>query len=259
MFVIENTENIGIIDAGLGGLAVFNLLAERYPARKFTYLCDIANMPYNIHNEEWIAERANKLIHYLGSSCETIIIACNTVSVVRNKLITGTHELIDIITPVKDYMQNLNLSDFLLILGTKTVIGSGVYQLVGTASLGIPCIYLASAIEKYGSNHKKIKELCAGYLIPHLPYIKYDKITCMLACTHYGYIEHIIRDIILNNSGVKEIRFIHTAKILADSVNIVQSNYKKGKNLLFLNSKFPVKRLGEFTDINRVELRMINI
>lgn len=81
---MQNSKNptIGIIDSGIGGVAVLKKLVEKFKAGNFIYLADNLNMPYGKRTKFWLRKRVLYLIKLLKETynVDYIIIACNTAS-----------------------------------------------------------------------------------------------------------------------------------------------------------------------------------
>ena len=73
---------IGIVDSGIGGVAVLNKVLKKYHTGNFVYLADNKYMPYGNKTKSWLRKRVLYLINYLKENYKVdyIIIACNTAS-----------------------------------------------------------------------------------------------------------------------------------------------------------------------------------
>lgn len=80
----SRTANILVFDSGVGGLSICQALNTRAPALKIHYLSDNAAFPYGEKSENFLVERASKVIDIALQSIQAdiIVIACNTASTV---------------------------------------------------------------------------------------------------------------------------------------------------------------------------------
>jgi glutamate racemase len=74
--------HIGIFDTGFGGRYAGEQLAHLRPHDTFTIVDDKAHMPYGLRSEEEIIDLTNQAIQPLLSSCDLIVIACNTATTI---------------------------------------------------------------------------------------------------------------------------------------------------------------------------------
>ena len=73
---------IGVMDSGIGGIAVLELLQRNYKSDYF-YVFDRGGMPYGSKSCEEIRDRVFRVCDFLiGKGVDVIVIACNTASCV---------------------------------------------------------------------------------------------------------------------------------------------------------------------------------
>jgi len=72
---------VGIFDSGLGGLTVYQAVAERLPEVPVVYYGDNAHTPYGVRDADDIYELTTKGVQRLfDAGCDLVILACNTAS-----------------------------------------------------------------------------------------------------------------------------------------------------------------------------------
>ena len=72
---------VGIFDSGLGGLTVWQAVAERLPEVEFVYLADSAHAPYGVRTADDIYGLTTAAVQRLfDAGCDLVILACNTAS-----------------------------------------------------------------------------------------------------------------------------------------------------------------------------------
>ncbi|GFE66843.1 glutamate racemase [Litoreibacter roseus] len=74
---------VGIFDSGLGGLTVFNRVAQRLPDLPLCYFGDNAHAPYGVRDADDIYDLTCKSVERLWDvGCDLVVLACNTASAV---------------------------------------------------------------------------------------------------------------------------------------------------------------------------------
>lgn len=82
---------IGVFDSGSGGISVLREIIRLLPEEKYLYFSDNAHCPYGEKSASEIADRARTITEILlGMGAEIIVVACNTataaaISVLRNE------------------------------------------------------------------------------------------------------------------------------------------------------------------------------
>jgi glutamate racemase len=192
-------KKIGFYDSGLGGLFVMSHVVKTFPNYDYVFLADEKNLPYGTKTVEALYGYAKACLDFLitKEKCDVVVIACNTLSAtVYERLVeehTVSHSnvlLIDIITPTIDALpQDTHYSVF----GTLRTIESHVYQKGIQARFSnstvseYATVELATLIEKKQGTHT--------YLESFKEQVRSDSHTCILACTHYGLIEDVFKEI----------------------------------------------------------------
>jgi len=228
---LENNQPIGIFDSGIGGLTVAKAIANLLPNERIIYFGDTAHFPYGDKSEEAIRSYSKGISEFLiTQNCKAIIIACNTASSLAadylKTILPSNILLIDVITPVAQFLNAQNFND-VGVIATKGTVGSGVYPKkinelnseINVKSLATPL--LAPMIEEAFFNnsisHTVINE-----------YLSQDELSgieaIILGCTHYPLIEQEVAD--FYNQTKQSVSVVNSAKVVADSVQqqLLQSN-----------------------------------
>ncbi len=70
---------IGIFDSGVGGLSVYQSIAEKLPNAPMWYVSDNGNAPYGTKSEREIRDRSFQITRFLRKKgAKIIVVACNT-------------------------------------------------------------------------------------------------------------------------------------------------------------------------------------
>lgn len=173
---------LGILDSGLGGLAIYQAISAELPHENTLYLADHAYFPYGAKTPAAINRRLNKIMNFfIARSCKALVIACNTIT--TNSITV------------------LRQSYSLPIIGTEPAVKQGGVVLVTPATAKsrgyrkltrqypvttIACSGLAEAVEA-GTD-----------ITSFLPPIPSGTKTIALGCTHYILVKDQIQKIVGN-------------------------------------------------------------
>ncbi len=197
--IATTIKKIGFYDSGLGGLFVMSHVVKTFPNYDYVFLADEKNLPYGTKTVEALYGYAKACLSFLieQKECDVVVIACNTLSATVYERLVGeyrvTHPnvlLIDIITPTIDALsEDAHYSVF----GTLRTIESHVYQ------KGIQARFSKSTVDEYATVELATliekKQSTHVYLESFKKEVRSDPHTSILACTHYGLIEDVFKEI----------------------------------------------------------------
>ena len=208
---MQNSKNptIGIIDSGIGGVAVLKKLIKKFNAGNFIYLADNLNMPYGNKTKNWLKKRTLSLISFLKEKyhADYIIVACNTAS-----------------TAIEDikYKNIFTLS----FRNDETYLATKLTKNNLTESKVIADKNLAVEIEKNIFNHKKLDIIVKRHVKFH---DLYRAKRFVLACTHFELVEDLFKKHCPNSE------IISNSLYLINDLNLkIQSNET---NIIILETK----------------------
>jgi glutamate racemase len=250
--MLKSSNNlIGVFDSGLGGLSVLKNFLSDVPGYSYIYLGDNARVPYGNKSAETIYQYTVQAVDFLfKEGCRLVIIACNTASaqalrrLQQEWLIKNypNRRVLGVIKPLAEKAATSNYKR-IGVIGTKATINSEAYpkeikelnKNIKVYSQAAPL--LVPLIEDGRLNKPETKIILKSYLLP----LKRKKIdSLILACTHYPYLEKMIR----NELG-KEVVVPDTGKIIAASLKDYLKRHpelkiKKGKtNCVFYTTDTP--------------------
>ena len=210
---------IGLFDSGLGGLTVLKTLMRKYPNNEYIYYGDTKNIPYGDKTIDELKILSSNIIEFLlNKKVDLIVIACGTVSSNLSDYLKNKYdiEIIDIITPTLEYLNNSNYNN-ITVLATKRTIDSKIFsKSVNKDIKEIACPMFVPLIE-----NNKLDDL-DKYLNEYLKDIKNSDLI-VLGCTHYP----IIKDRFKNYLGNKKILD------MAECISIKEKNTKNKVDLYF--------------------------
>lgn len=194
---------IGIFDSGVGGLTVLKELINDYPFAHYIYYGDTKNLPYGEKSKEELLSLSCNIIDFLISkNVDIIVIACGTVSSNVYEELKSKYDIpiIDIITPVIDYIKENNLKN-VGVLGTSMTIKSKVFEKENIKA--VACPEFVSLIE----NGKQIDIYAKKYL---------SELECeniILGCTHYPIVLETLKK-------YKNANYINMGKCLLNKIKL---------------------------------------
>ncbi len=213
-----------VTDSGVGGLSICAEIERNLresgpgPDVRITYFNAWPEESKGYNDQSGMRARADlfdrALCRMEALKPDQILIACNTLSILyeltafRQRTSTSVLGIIDAGAELFYEALRADPGSFLVILGTKTTIGSRVHLdrllqrgINGQQIAGIPCHGLAAAIEK-DPGSEAVTDLIAKYsadAAEAFPCV--GKLYAGLACTHYAYVKEKMRTELLKQSG----------------------------------------------------------
>lgn len=196
-------KKVGVFDSGVGGLSVVNAIKKAMPELVVIYADDKQHIPYGNRNPQEIYSFVEPILQDLvKKGCDVIVIACNTVT---TTLINDLRKVINIhligMEPMIKPAAKLTKNGVITVCATPATLASKRY------------LWLK---KEYANNIKIIEPDCSDWsqMIQNNQ-IDRDKITkiitkscnkgsdvVVLGCTHYHWIEDLIKDIAKNKAKV---------------------------------------------------------
>ncbi|MDO4378218.1 MAG: glutamate racemase [Erysipelotrichia bacterium] len=197
---------IGVIDSGMGGLTVVNILRKKYPQENILFFGDTANVPYGDKSPEEIKHLSGRIINFLNKyPLQAIIIACNTIDSNAGKYLKEISNIpiYNIIKPTCIKACQLTKNKRIGIMATTAAVKSNAYKkelLNLDNSLHIfqkDCPKLVPLIESghFDKDDPLIYEAVKNYLDDLLTK---NIDTLILGCTHYPLLTAIFEELAAN-------------------------------------------------------------
>lgn len=200
--LLHADQAIGLFDSGIGGLTLLKALMHHLPQESCIYFGDTARFPYGDKSSEQVRQYACENAQFLWQQrIKALIVACNTSCALALDSLKATLPLpiIDIIAPAAQYACKATRSGHIAIMGTAATIHSGAYQRALLAChptlqvTALSCPVLAPLIEEGFAHHPATFLILKHYLDP-LRHTPVD--TLLLGCTHYPFLDDMIRKIL---------------------------------------------------------------
>ncbi|WEF30706.1 glutamate racemase [Pseudoduganella chitinolytica] len=200
---------IGIFDSGVGGLSVLRHIHAQLPHEHLLYFADSGYAPYGGRSEEWLIERSLAVAGFLfGQGAKALVVACNTATVAAIKAVRAQWPGMPIVgvEPGLKPGAAATQSGKVGVLATdRTLRGDKFLQLrdqvaaaTGTEFLLQPCVGLVDQIELGELGSAATSAMLEKYVVPLL---EQGADTLVLGCTHYPFVEDVIRQIVAAHAG----------------------------------------------------------
>lgn len=229
----KRKSQLGIIDWGIGGISVYNLIKSQLGTIPVIYFSDTGVAPYGRMSRRELVSRLNAVLGFLRSRGVThLIVGCNAASTVAPILAVDGMIVENVIDSAIQITETMRPTRLALIGGRRTVL-SGVYRR-GFAARGIAVTQriaqpLSAFIENGDVSSAALRAQCQRILTP----LK-NSSHLLLACTHYPAIIPVLKDFVAN-----ETVFIDPARELVNRIKRWKLP-SEGADL-FLTSGDPVK------------------
>lgn len=195
---------LGVFDSGIGGQAIANYLAKQFPAAIIQTVNDQKNVPYGNKTPQEIVQLTETAIQpLLDSSCDIIIIACNTATAVAIDYLRQTYPEQKFIglEPMVKTAASKTKTGIVTICATPATLASQRYQsLKDRYTTGLEVIEPDCSNWAYMIEHSKINIQQISETIENCCQQNSDII--VLACTHYHWIKELIIKITSGRAAV---------------------------------------------------------
>lgn len=187
---------IGVFDSGVGGLSVVNAIHKARPDLKIIYADDKKHVPYGNRKISEIKKFVVPILTELeNQGCQAIVVACNTVT---TNLITELRQTLQVpligMEPMIKPAANLTKSKIITICATPLTLSSVRYKwLKNQFAKDIKVFEPDCSDWSYMIQTNQIDRQQISKMIDSSCNAGSDVI--VLGCTHYHWIEQIIKDI----------------------------------------------------------------
>lgn len=229
-----NSDTIGVMDSGVGGLSILKELIRAVPSYDYVYLGDTANLPYGCKTKEQVHFfNRNILNFFISMGIKNIAIACNTTSALTYDELEkefspkGLKIFPLIQSAAHQAAQGLKDGDCICVLSTAATAKSGKYgQEIKKVNPGLNVIEIGCPgfVEVVENRRYDSKE--AYLLIEEKMKIvlKNNAKRVILGCTHYPYLVDI-----LSKFAPREIFFNPACAFAKNTAQILTPGTGSGK------------------------------
>lgn len=216
---------IGVFDSGYGGLTIFKYIEERLPQYDYIYLGDNARAPYGDRSQDVIYQYTKEAVDYLfAQGCDLIVLACNTASSMALRKIQQEYlpkvypgkRVLGVIRPLAEAVGELPQNRIVAVMGTNSTVESGAYinefaeidpniKVIQQA-----CPLLVPLIEDSREDQPETKVVLTEYV---RPLKQQNPDVVVLGCTHYGFVEDLIKKYFGS-----EVNVLNSGQVVADKL-----------------------------------------
>jgi glutamate racemase len=213
---------IGVFDSGIGGLSVLRHIRAHLPHEELLYFADSGFAPYGGKPENAIVSRTLTIAAFLiQQGAKALVVACNTATAAAIDALRQHYPSLPVVgvEPGLKPATALTKSRTVGVLATERTLYSGKFRLLQeqlAATTGVhfllqPCSGLADQIEKGELSSVATISMLERFIKPLLAQ---DIDTLVLGCTHYPFVEPLIREIAVS-TGAKDLIIIDTGEPVA--------------------------------------------
>lgn len=198
---MSNTQPIGFIDSGVGGLTVVKEALKQLPNEHIIYLGDTARCPYGPRPAEQIIAYTWEMTRFLlKKQIKMLVIACNTATAVALDEIKQALDIpvVGVILPGSRAAVKATKNHHIGMIGTVGTVKSGSYERalhekVPTVNItSLACPKFVPIVESNQYQTSVAKKIVAATL---QPLQKQNIDTLILGCTHYPLLRPIIQNV----------------------------------------------------------------
>lgn len=191
---------IGVFDSGVGGLSVLRHIHALLPSEHLIYVADQANVPYGPKSAETIRILSHRIVQFLlDQDAKLIVVACNTATAGAIEYLRATFPDVPFVAmePAVKPGAEATTSGKVGILATAGTFKSQRYEsLMARYAQDVqlfenPCVGLVGIVEE---NDRESAEILLTTVLD--PMLAAGVDTLVLGCTHYPFVQPIIRRII---------------------------------------------------------------
>ena len=195
----ENSEPIGFLDSGIGGITVLNKALKLMPGENYIFYSDSQNNPYGDKSDAEIKSLCRRTVDYFVNErkCKAVVLACNTASAKAAKYLRAQFPSVPIVAiePAYKMVHDSAPGGGTLIMATKGTVKSEkfrrlYYSYYDHCTYLHSCNGLADLIE--GGNREEIREYLSKNLAPYKGRVQ----NVVLGCTHYPLIKKEISEVL---------------------------------------------------------------
>jgi len=187
---------IGVFDSGVGGQHVINAVKKELPDLEIIYKDDKKHLPYGSKTVEQIHRFVRPIFQdFIDEGCQVIVIACNTVTTnlapqLRHEFNLPMVGMEPAIKPAAEHTK----TGVIAVCATPRTLASDRYAWLkqeyaqGVRVIEPDCSDWALMIENNTLDREKVAKTLEGVIKARADQI-------VLGCTHYHWMEEIIRDV----------------------------------------------------------------
>lgn len=176
--------HIGVLDSGIGGLALLAELVKKFPDNRFTYYSDNRYAPYGSRNIDYLKWRVHTVCDELKArGAQAIALGCNTAGSNLASELRASYSLPIAAVSPEAYPER---EKTLIMCTPLTALSRGVREYVERGA----AVYADPALVPLIERHRFDLRPVAEYVLPKLK--EYSPEAVSLGCTHYVYLAEYV-------------------------------------------------------------------
>jgi len=196
-----NTESIGFLDSGFGGITVLSEALRQLPNENYIYYADIEHVPYGTKTKDEVRNYIFEAVEFLvKQGIKALVVACNTATSIAVRDLRGMYSfpIVGMEPAVKPAVQNGNGKRVLVLATPLTLREEKFHNLIQRVDHEHVVDYLAfpelvELAERMIFEHEKvipvIKEKLAAYDMHNYK-------TFVLGCTHFPIYRNVFKEVL---------------------------------------------------------------
>jgi glutamate racemase len=197
---VSAADPIGVFDSGVGGVSVLREIRSELPDEDLVYVADSGHAPYGDRAATYIEARAFAVMDFLvAERVKAAVVACNTVTGVAVERLRARFDLpiVAIEPAVKPAVTSTKTGIVGVLATTVTLESPNVVRLLatyagGTTVVSQPCPGWVDLVERGETAGPAALAAVAAYV---RPLVERGADTLVLGCTHYVFLEPLIREV----------------------------------------------------------------
>jgi glutamate racemase len=200
---MSNRVRIGVFDSGVGGQSVINAIKAEIPNLEIIYKDDKKHVPYGTRSVEEIYGFVKPIFQsFIDEGCKVIVVACNTVT---TNLISRLREEFPVpmvgMEPAVKPAASATKTGIIAVCATPRTLESERYHLLKEQFAQVvkvvepDCSDWALMIEQNKVDREKVAKTMENLLKQGVDQI-------VLGCTHYHWIEELIKQVVALRADV---------------------------------------------------------
>jgi glutamate racemase len=198
---VSDPRPIGVFDSGVGGLSVLREIRRELPDESALYVADSGFAPYGDRPATYIEDRAGAIVDFLiARQAKAVVVACNTATSVAVERLRAGHAALPIVAiepAVKPAVTSTRTGIVGVLATTVTLQSPNVVRLLatygaGTTVISQPCPGLVDLVEQGDLSSAAARDAVTRYV---RPLVARGADTLVLGCTHYVFLEPLIREV----------------------------------------------------------------
>jgi glutamate racemase len=197
---VSAADPIGVFDSGVGGVSVLREIRRELPGEDLIYVADSGYAPYGDRAATYIEERAFAIMDFLTAQrVKAAVVACNTVTGVAVERLRAKYDLpiVAIEPAVKPAVTTTKTGIVGVLATTVTLESPNLIRLLATYGGGAtvvsqPCPGWVELVERGEIDGPMARAAVEAYVAP---LVARGADTLVLGCTHYVFLESLIREV----------------------------------------------------------------